>query len=73
LGAIDKTCVPLVYRFCVPNPQNCQHLLNFKGNCMLSGSGGRGRKYHIYYLNTIFKSRALVFLCTESVPELCTE
>ena len=26
-------------------PQNCQHLLNFKGNCMLSGSGGRDRTY----------------------------
>ena len=27
----------------------------------------------IYYLNTIFKGRALVFLCTESVPDLCTD
>ena len=36
------------------------------------GSGGRDRFVYIYCLNTAFKGRVLIFLCTEYVPILCT-
>ena len=37
------------------------------------GSGGRDRLFYIYCLNTAFKGRFLIFLCTEYVPILCTD
>ena len=37
------------------------------------GSGGRDRYNYIYCLNTVFNNRSPVFLCTESVLNLCTE